>query len=451
MTVSASDGLESPSDPLRDELRRLFGHSDFRAGQREIVELAMAGQDTLAVLPTGGGKSLTYQLPAMLLPGATLVLSPLIALMKDQAQNLPPEVAERTAIVNSSMTPSEIGRRISQVKSGQIKMIYAAPERLRQAPFLHALDRAGVSMVVIDEAHCISQWGHDFRPDYRAVGEAIQALEARAVLAVTATATATVQDDIERQIGRPVRRLIRPTFRDNLYLSCVRVSGEDEKLRTTLDLCRDDEGVGLVYAGSRDKCEQLSRMLARYGVNAGFYHAGLPPEERAAAQDRFMSGEIRVMVATVAFGMGVDKADIRFLVHYHPSRTLENYYQEAGRAGRDGLPARCTLLASAADAASSTRHLREDAITLDGVKAVYAAVRQTLGRRRIGPVGFDRVVAAVGGDDGMVRSALPLLEEAALLARHVDIPRSLSLNRDFEPDGGEDASVVADEIGRAHV
>jgi len=185
-------------------------------------------------------------------------------------------------------------------------------------------------------------------------------------------------------------------------------------------------------------------MLARYGVNAGFYHAGLPPEERAAAQDRFMSGEIRVMVATVAFGMGVDKADIRFLVHYHPSRTLENYYQEAGRAGRDGLPAHCTLLASAADAASSARHLREDAITLDGVKAVYAAVRQTLGRRRIGPVGFDRIVAAVGGDDGMVRSALPLLEEAALLARHVDIPRSLSLNRDFEAGSGEDASVVAE-------
>ena len=209
-------GTTSTSDPLREELKRLFHHDDFRAGQREIVEGAVNGVNTLAVLPTGGGKSLTYQLPAMLVPGATLVLSPLIALMKDQAENLPPEVAARSTIINSSLDPSEVGRRLAMVKAGRIKMVYAAPERLRQPPFLHALRRAEVSLVVVDEAHCISQWGHDFRPDYRAVGKAVEALNPRSVLAVTATATSEVQSDIERQLGRTTHRIVRATYRDNL-------------------------------------------------------------------------------------------------------------------------------------------------------------------------------------------------------------------------------------------
>ncbi len=176
-------------DDLQAELRRFFGHGEFRPGQREVVEAAVEGRDALAVMPTGGGKSLTYQLPAMLVPGATLVLSPLIALMKDQAENLPPPVAACSTVINSSLDPSEVGRRLRLVADGRIKMVYAAPERLRQPPFLHALRRADVSLVVVDEAHCISEWGHDFRPDYRAVGKAVEALRPRSVLAVTATAT----------------------------------------------------------------------------------------------------------------------------------------------------------------------------------------------------------------------------------------------------------------------
>jgi ATP-dependent DNA helicase RecQ len=427
-------------DPLRAELRRLFHHDDFRPGQREIVEAAVDGVDTLAVLPTGGGKSLTYQLPAMLVPGATLVLSPLIALMKDQAENLPPEVAERSTIINSSLEMGEVGRRLAMVKSGRIRMVYAAPERLRQPPFLHALRSAEVSLVVVDEAHCISQWGHDFRPDYRAVGKAVTALAPRSVLAVTATATPDVQNDVERQLGRPLRRIVRPTFRDNLFLQCRKVQGEDDKLWATLEICRDTPGAGLVYAGSRDKCEQLARMLKRYGVSAGFYHAGMPPAEREAAQDRFMAGEIRVMAATVAFGMGVDKSDIRFLIHYHPSRTLENYYQEAGRAGRDGRLATCVLLSSSADAASATRHRREDTLTLDDVRGVYNAVRQAVGRDRIGPVGLDDLVQAANGDEGLVRAALPLLEESGMIARHVDLARNLTIYPDFTAQGAEYAA-----------
>ncbi|MEO7720215.1 MAG: RecQ family ATP-dependent DNA helicase [Capsulimonas sp.] len=408
----------------KETLKQLFGHSDFRSGQQEIVESALAGRDTLAVLPTGGGKSVTYQLPAMMLPGVTLVLSPLIALMKDQLENLSPEVAAHTTIINSSLDPSEVARRLRRTADGHLKMVYAAPERLRQAPFLHALRQARVSLVVVDEAHCISQWGHDFRPDYRAVGRAVASLAPRSVLAVTATATESVQDDIERQLARPMHRIIRPTYRDNLFLSCRLVQGEDEKLEMALDLAREAKGPTLIYAGSREKCERLSQMLKRYRINAGFYHAGLPPEERGAAQDRFMRSEIQVMVATVAFGMGVDKADIRTLVHYNPSRTLENYYQEAGRAGRDGLPSECILLHSRADASNAARYLREDTLSLDDLKRVYNIVRGSI-NGRIGPVSSE-TLASQAGEDGedLVRSTLPVLEEAGLLRRHVDAPRT---------------------------
>jgi ATP-dependent DNA helicase RecQ len=423
------------AEALREELYRWFGHRDFRDGQREIVEAVLAGSDTLAILPTGGGKSLTYQFPALLLPGVTLVLSPLIALMKDQVENLPAAVAERATLINSTLELAEMGRRLRLVRTGAIKLVYAAPERLRQASFLHTLRQAGVSLVVVDEAHCISQWGHDFRPDYRAVGKAIEQLAPKTVLAVTATATPDVADDIEAQIGRPLHRITHATFRKNLNLAAVAVRGEDEKLRTTLQIARQTEGYGLIYAGSREKCEQLSRMLTRYGVEAGFYHAGLPPEERAAAQDRFMSGNIRVMVATVAFGMGVDKSDIRFLVHFHPSRSLENYYQEAGRAGRDGELSQCILLHSSADRANARRRLREEVLTRDGVKQVYQAVRGALSAqgRRIAPVAWDTLSQAVG-EDTLIRATLPLLEEVGLIARHGDLPKRLSLYPCYEDD-----------------
>ncbi len=415
-------------DALQESFTRLFGHGDFRPGQREIVEGVLAGRDTLAILPTGGGKSVTYQLPAMLVDGATLILSPLIALMKDQVGNLPPAVAERTTLINSTLDASEVGRRLAQVKSGRLKLVYAAPERLRHPAFLHALREANIAMVVIDEAHCISQWGHDFRPDYRAVGKAIAALNPRTVLAVTATATPEVAGDIEKEVGRPLHRILRPTFRDNLRLTCRKVTGEDEKLTATLEYCRDTPGAGLVYATSREKCEQLARMLKRYKVEAGFYHAGLPPEERAEAQDRFMRGDVRVMAATVAFGMGVDKSDIRFLVHYHPSRTLENYYQEAGRAGRDGAPSECILLHSAADATNALRRVREDTLQLADLQAVYNALKMSVGRSRVGTVAWDGLFQSVGGDAGRVRSAIPVLEEVGLIARDADVPRRFAIS-----------------------
>ena len=433
-------------NPLESHLTSLFGHSGFRPGQQEIVDSVLAGKNTLAVLPTGGGKSVTYQLPAMLLPGATLILSPLIALMKDQAENLPPAVAEHTTFINSSLDFSEVNRRVRMIAAGKTKLVYAAPERLRQPPFLHALRQAGVSMVVVDEAHCISQWGHDFRPDYRAVGRAVETLAPPVTLAVTATATPLVRDDIERQLGRKMQRIVRPTFRDNLHLACRHVDNEKEKLAEVVRLCREEEGTVLVYCGTRDKCEEIAQELERRRIPAGYYHAGLPAEERAATQDRFMNGEIRVMAATVAFGMGVDKSDIRALIHYHPSKTLENYYQEAGRAGRDAARSHCTLLMSRSDAAGARRFLKDNEISIDDLKAVYHAVRAKstpASTGRMARLSWDDLANDIPGGESVVRTALPLLEEVALVRRHTDIPRTFQVSPAGVPAESDEFKALA--------
>jgi len=422
------------NEDLEQHLHGLFGHQAFRPGQREVIESVLAGRNTLAVLPTGGGKSLTYQFPSSISTGVTLVLSPLIALMKDQIRSAPADLNAVTTIINSSLDAGEVWRRLRDVSNGKYRLIYAAPERLRQPAFLHALRRAPVSLLVVDEAHCISQWGHDFRPDYRAVGRAVEFLAPRCVLAVTATATPSVQDDIERQLGRRMTRIVRPTFRDNLRLSCREVSGEEEKRQCLRDLCHEEEGPILVYARSRQKCEDIAELLQQDGLKAGFYHARLDPDERTAAQDRFMDGSIRVMAATVAFGMGVDKSDIRALIHYKPSSSLENYYQEAGRAGRDGAPSRCVLLHSKADMASALRYLREETIDIDDAERVYKTIRGAVGR--IGPLPADDLSSYLGRESDRLRTAIPLLEQVGLLRRHTDLAETLtvSLRRDIGTD-----------------
>ena len=432
-------GAPAPPDRLEEHLRSVFGHPAFRSGQREIVESVMAGRDTMAVLPTGGGKSLTYQLPSTLLPGVTLVLSPLIALMKDQTRSVPPGLAAETTVINSSLEPSEVYRRMRSVAAGNTRLVYAAPERLRQPAFLHALKRALVSLFVVDEAHCISQWGHDFRPDYRAVGRAVEFLNPERVLAVTATATPSVQADIERQLGRTLTRVVRPTFRDNLRLSCRLTASEDDKLRNLLAICLEEPGSILIYARSRRKCEEIAEYLRGHGIAAGYYHARLAPQERASAQDRFMTGSVRVMAATVAFGMGVDKQDIRTVVHYNPSGSLENYYQEAGRAGRDGAPSQCILLHSKADVASALRHLREEILSMDDLKHVYEGIKRHVGR--IGALDPDAMTTLLGRDADRLRPAIPILEEVGLIRRHIDIPESITVSFRRSLDGEFDPAV----------
>ncbi len=417
---------------LRDALHHHFPHDDFRPGQAEVIAPVLHGESVLAVMPTGFGKSLCYQLAALLLPGTTLVISPLIALMKDQLDGLPEGVAARATTLNSTLDGSELDARLSQAAAGGYKLLYAAPERLRQRPFLHALKQAGVSLLVVDEAHCVSLWGHDFRPDYRFIAKAWHELDRPPILSMTATATPRVRDDVQAALGR-MQIVAADVHRPNLHLEARPFANDAAKKRALLALCREIKGSGIVYANSRRKCEELAAMLNANRIPAIHYHAGI--EDRAAAQDRFMRGEVRVVVATVAFGMGVDKADVRFIIHYHPPKALENYYQEAGRAGRDGLPARCILFHASSDKANLTRWTRQDALHVEFLRRVYGAIRQRLGSEGAGLVSVSDLERDLVADQTHLRVAIHFLETAGLLARGFDLPRTATLSLCRAVDG----------------
>ncbi len=410
---------------LEETARRLFGHATLLPGQLETMAAALRGQDVLTILPTGGGKSLCYQLPALLDErGVTLVISPLIALMKDQVDSLPPDLRRRATTINSTLEGDELRRRMQGMAAGRFRLVYAAPERLRQPPFLHALRRAGVNRLVIDEAHCVSVWGHDFRPDYLTIAQAREALGSPPLLAMTATAPPRVRLDILQRLGGDGMSVVAAdVLRPNLYLEAIPTRNADEKLRCLLEICQSESGSGIVYAGARERCEQIAALLGTRGHSAGYYHAGIGDRTaRAAAQDTFMNGDVRIMVATVAFGMGIDKPDIRFIVHLQLPPSLEAYYQEAGRAGRDNLPARCVLLYSSADRATLTRRARQDALPIEFLRQVYAAVKRRLNDEKLGRVAPGDLSRDVRAQDTPVRVALSMLEEAGLLRRHCDAP-----------------------------
>ncbi|MFL5312739.1 MAG: RecQ family ATP-dependent DNA helicase, partial [Myxococcales bacterium] len=329
---------------LRREAERRFGVTRFRPGQRELIEAALTGQDALGILPTGGGKSLTYQLPAVLLPRAVVVVSPLISLMEDQqrkAQAARIEVAK----LDSTLSTSEERKTVEEIESGGNDLIYLTPERLENPEHLEPLRARGVSLFVVDEAHCISQWGHDFRPAYLALPEAIRALGRPPVLALTATATPEVAQDIVRQLGIRDARVVNTGIeRPNLRFEVRRTVNGEAKRQALLRILAGKPGSGIVYAATVRKVEELWRWLSAEGIDAGRYHGKLRTAEREESQHRFMAGEIRLMVATSAFGLGIDKPDIRFVVHWNFPDSVETMYQEAGRAGRDGQPARAVLL-----------------------------------------------------------------------------------------------------------
>jgi ATP-dependent DNA helicase RecQ len=412
-------------------LRQLFGYPAFRPGQAEVVDAALAGRDTLALMPTGAGKSLCYQLPAMLLPGVTLVVSPLIALMKDQLDALPPAVAAHTALINSTLERAELAERLRRVAAGEVKLVYAAPERLRQQPFLHALRRAGLALFVVDEAHCALLWGSDFRPDYLFIPRALEALGDPPLLTLTATATPAMQAELRKVLRRDLAMVTTGVLRDNLFLAVQRAANDEQKLRALAELCQHERGAGIVYVASRERAEELARFLRRQGVLAQPYHAGLGRDERARVQDAFMRDRVRVVAATVAFGMGVDKSNVRFIAHYGLPRSLEAYAQESGRAGRDGEPARCVVLYSPSDKANLARWQREDALGLEDLRRVYRAVREAAGAPpRWGWLDPEALLAGLNDGEERrlsevdLRVALSVLEQAGLLERGFDAPRT---------------------------
>ncbi len=347
MAIAPQDNLEAYLAP--------FGLSRFRPGQREVIETVLAGQDCLCVMPTGGGKSLCYQLPALVHPGLTLVISPLIALMKDQVDTLQAKGVKAT-FINSTLSPEETTARLEGMVAGEYKLVYVVPERFRSSRFVEATRRSNLRLLAVDEAHCVSEWGHDFRPDYARLGRFRAQLDNPPTIALTATATDGVRRDIVALLNlREPRVFISGFARDNLFYSVQVCSTDRDKDETLFRFLAANPGSGIVYASTRKRCEELGEKISsRTGRPTTVYHAGLAAEDRRAAQENFMQGRTEIAVATLAFGMGIDKADVRFVVHYNLPGSLEAYYQEAGRAGRDGLPASCLLLFGGGD-----RHIHE--------------------------------------------------------------------------------------------
>lgn len=337
-----------PIEKTVSVLSTYFGFSSFRIGQEQAINNVLEGKDTLCVMPTGGGKSICYQVPALVMEGTVLVISPLISLMKDQVDALH-QIGIPAAYINSTLSTEEYFGTMENAIEGRYQLLYVAPERFESQSFIQQLSRMDIPMIAIDEAHCISQWGHDFRPSYRMLNRVIDSFQRRpVVLALTATATPAVRDDICNQLRIESEHTVMTGFeRSNLTFSVIK--GQDRE-KFVKDYVKKNEGeAGIIYAATRKAVDQVHAMLERTGVKAAKYHAGLSDVLRQSEQDRFLMDEATVMVATNAFGMGIDKSNIRYVIHYQMPKNMESYYQEAGRAGRDGLDSECTLLFSSQD------------------------------------------------------------------------------------------------------
>ncbi len=404
-------------------LERYFGFKSFRPGQVDVVGAVLDGHDTLGVLPTGGGKSLCYQVPALVLPGLAVVLSPLISLMKDQVDRLVTR-GIAAAFLNSTVPAADVARCLLSARRGILKLLYVAPERLEAPDLQRALADCAISLVAVDEAHCISEWGHEFRPSFRRISAVTEQLGRPQVVALTATATPRVRSDIVRQLRMRRPRVVVGGFdRPNLHYAARRCRGDDEKDRVIIGELRALDAPAVVYAPTRASVERVSQQLRRSGLRAAAYHGGLDDGPRREAQEQFMSDRLDAIVATNAFGMGIDKPNVRMVMHHAMPGTLEAYYQEAGRAGRDGRPARCLLLHSANDRSTHEWFIAGTFPPPDAVRRVHAALR-TLATR--GRVPADPAIVA-GRCSGMnvrdVTAALGVLARSGLLLRDPAPPR----------------------------
>lgn len=360
--------MSRPSTP-EEVLARYWGYPSFRSRQREIIQSVLDGRDTLGLLPTGGGKSITFQVPALLLPGLTVVVTPLISLMKDQVDNLRAR-GIKAVYLCSAMSAAEHRLALARLHAGHCKLLYLSPEKLRGEAFAAELSRLDVSLIVVDEAHCISQWGYDFRPSYLEISHLREMLPDAPVLALTASATPEVAADICRLLAfRPGSGSFSASFtRPNISYIVRRADHKEEMLMRILS---STSGSAIVYVRSRRRTRELATLIASCGISAAHYHAGLDPDDKNDRQDRWKSGETRVMVATNAFGMGIDKPDVRVVVHFDLPSSLEEYYQESGRAGRDGKPSFAVVIASSRDSATLSRRISESFPDKDVIRRVY--------------------------------------------------------------------------------
>lgn len=429
-------------DSLEDALMHYFSFPSFREGQKEVIEKVLEGRDVLAIMPTSAGKSLLYQLPSMLLPGLTIVISPLISLMKDQVDKLR-ERGLPAGFINSSQTDSQNRAEIDAAIDGETKILFVAPERFRSRKFKRQLKNMTVSLFAVDEAHCVSSWGHDFRPDYLKLERAIKLCDRPPVLAVTATATERVRKDIETHLGlrEDYFPLLAGFDRPNLFFGASQVATKDDKISSIATLCRRLEGTGIVYCATRKNTVKVGEALNKLGVPAAVYHGGLDSNSRQDVQERFMAGEVRVVCATNAFGLGIDKQDVRFVAHYDLPGSMEAYYQEAGRAGRDAKPSECLFLFRGGDVYIQEFLIETSYPSRALVESVYRQML-TLDTGRKHEITLAELKQRIpdAKSERTISAALRLLEEAGHVMRGGRLDNPANFRQLLEPKKGSRAA-----------